>query len=144
MCYNIIEYSNAKGGEILAKALNDKQKIFVFEYLIDFNATQAAIRAGYSQKTAYSIGNELLKKPEIQKFLEKYQNERAEKCGVKFDMIIAELKKIGFANVDMEAVRPTDKIKALETISRLLGFFEQQNDENIEDLSEAEAEIYGD
>lgn len=59
-------------------------------------------------------------------------------------MIIAELKKIGFANVDMEAVRPTDKIKALETISRLLGFFEQQNDENIEDLSEAEAEIYGD
>ena len=85
-----------------------------------------------------------MKKPEIQKFLEKYQNERAEKCGVKFEMIIAELKKIGFANVDMEAVRPTDKIKALETISRLLGFFEQQNDENIEDLSEAEAEIYGD
>ena len=144
MCYNIIEYSNAKGGEILAKALNDKQKIFVFEYLIDFNATQAAIRAGYSKKTAYSIGNELLKKPEIKKFLEKYQNERAEKCGVKFDMIISELKKIGFANVDKESIRATDKIKALETISRLLGFFEQQNDENIEDLSEAEAEIYGD
>ena len=57
----------------MAKGLTDKQKIFVYEYLIDFNATQAAIRAGYSKDTAYSIGNNLLKKVEIQNFLEKYQ-----------------------------------------------------------------------
>ena len=43
----------------MAKGLTDKQKIFVYEYLIDFNATQAAIRAGYSKDTAYSIGNNL-------------------------------------------------------------------------------------
>ncbi|MDY2987563.1 MAG: terminase small subunit, partial [Peptoniphilus sp.] len=46
-------------------ALNKKQKRFVEEYLIDLNATQAAIRAGYSPSTAYSIGNENLRKPEI-------------------------------------------------------------------------------
>jgi len=45
--------------------MNDRQKRFVEEYLVDFNATQAAIRAGYSQKTAYAIGSENLRKPEI-------------------------------------------------------------------------------
>lgn len=46
--------------------LTAKQQKFVDEYLIDLNATQAAIRAGYSKKTAYSVGAENLKKPEIQ------------------------------------------------------------------------------
>ena len=128
----------------MAKGLTDKQKIFVYEYLIDFNATQAAIRAGYSKETAGAIGAENLKKPKIQRFLEKYQNDRSEKCGIKFDMIIEELRKIGFANIDTETVRPTDKIKALETMSRLLGFFETGADENIEDVSESEADVFGD
>ena len=48
-------------------ALTEKQKRFCDEYLIDLNATQAAIRAGYSPDTAYSIGQENLKKPEIKK-----------------------------------------------------------------------------
>ncbi len=47
-------------------ALNDKQRRFVGEYLIDLNATQAAIRAGYSEKTAGQQAFDLLKKPEIQ------------------------------------------------------------------------------
>ena len=46
--------------------MTDKQAKFIAEYQKDCNATQAAIRAGYSQKTAYSIGQELLKKPEVQ------------------------------------------------------------------------------
>ena len=127
----------------MAKGLTDKQKIFVYEYLIDFNARQAAIRAGYSKGTAGAIGAENLKKPQIQKFLEKYQNDRSEKCGIKFDMIIEELKKIGFSDIDTESVRPTDKIKALETMSKLLGFFGSGTDENIEDISEAEADVFG-
>ncbi len=45
--------------------MSAKQQRFVEEYLVDHNATQAAIRAGYSEKTAYSIGHENLKKPEI-------------------------------------------------------------------------------
>lgn len=61
-------FYDAIGGEIVAK-LTEKQKRFCDEYLIDLNATQAAIRAGYSKKTAYAIGVENLKKPEIQKCL---------------------------------------------------------------------------
>ena len=51
--------------------LNEKQKKFVQEWLIDRNATQAAIRAGYSEKTAYSQGQRLLKKVEIQEYRDK-------------------------------------------------------------------------
>lgn len=50
--------------------MNAKQKRFCDEYLIDCNATQAAIRAGYSKKTAYSIGVENLKKPELKKYID--------------------------------------------------------------------------
>lgn len=49
--------------------LTAKQKRFCDEYLKDMNAKQAAIRAGYSEKTAHSIGNENLKKPELKKYI---------------------------------------------------------------------------
>lgn len=57
-------------------ALTAKQKRFCDEYLVDLNATQAAIRAGYSKKTAYSIGVENLKKPEIKKYIEQRMAEK--------------------------------------------------------------------
>lgn len=57
-------------------ALTAKQKRFCDEYLVDLNATQAAIRAGYSRKTAYSIGVENLKKPEIKKYIEQRMAEK--------------------------------------------------------------------
>lgn len=59
--------------------LTAKQQAFVAEFLVDLNATQAAIRAGYSVKTAGSIGEENLRKPEIQAAIAKAQAERAEK-----------------------------------------------------------------
>ena len=52
--------------------LTDKNWAFVLEYVKDWNATQAAIRAGYSEDTAGSIGHELLKKPEIQQSIQDY------------------------------------------------------------------------
>lgn len=55
--------------------MNDRQKRFVTEYLIDLNATQAAIRAGYSEKTARSQGQRLLTKVDIQKAILKLQDE---------------------------------------------------------------------
>ena len=55
-------------------ALTNKQRAFVSEYLIDFNATQAALRAGYSERTAYSIGQENLNKPEIKSEIEQHLN----------------------------------------------------------------------
>lgn len=70
------------------RGLTDKQKRFVEEYLIDLNATQAAIRAGYSEKTAYSIGQENLTKPEIQAAIQAAQNKRAERIQITQDDVI--------------------------------------------------------
>ncbi len=56
------------------RQLTPKAQLFVAEYLKDFNATQAALRAGYSKKTAYSIGQENLKKPEIQTAISNSRN----------------------------------------------------------------------
>ncbi|MBN6075790.1 terminase small subunit [Aggregatibacter actinomycetemcomitans] len=68
--------------------LTNKQKRFIEEYLIDLNATQAAIRAGYSEKTAYSIGQENLNKPEIQRGIAEARNKRAERTQIKQDDVI--------------------------------------------------------
>ena len=56
------------------KKLTPKERLFVVEYLNDLNATQAAIRAGYSKKTARYIGHENLTKPHIQKALSEARN----------------------------------------------------------------------
>lgn len=58
------------------KKLTAKQKRFCDEYLIDMNITQAAIRAGYSKKTAYAIGQENLKKPTLKEYIEKRMAEK--------------------------------------------------------------------
>ena len=79
--------------------LNAKQKRFCQEYVIDLNATQAAIRAKYSKKTAGQIGEQLLKKLEIQKFINKLKKEREERTEITGDMVVKELAKIGFANI---------------------------------------------
>ena len=56
--------------------MTEKQKRFCDEYLTDLNATQAAIRAGYAKKTAYSIGEENLRKPELKEYIEKRMAEK--------------------------------------------------------------------
>ena len=78
--------------------MTKKQKLFIEEYLIDLNATQAAIRAGYSAESAYSIGQENLKKPEIRARIEQAMAERSKRTGVNADRIIMELAKIAFVN----------------------------------------------
>lgn len=80
--------------------MTKKQKRFIEEYLIDLNATQAAIRAGYSPDTAYSIGNENLKKPEIKAYIDKAMAERSKRTGVNADRVVMELAKIAFVNAD--------------------------------------------
>jgi len=65
-----------------SRELTDKQKQFCLEYLIDLNATQAAVRAGYSKKTAHSIGNENLIKPLIQARIAECMAERSEKTKI--------------------------------------------------------------
>lgn len=80
-------------------ALNEKQKRFGDEYLIDLNATQAAIRAGYSEKTAYSAGQRLLKNVEVQAFIEERMKQRLERTEITQDMVLNELAKVGFSDL---------------------------------------------
>lgn len=78
--------------------LTRKQKCFVEEYLIDLNATQAAIRAGYSPDTAKDIGCENLAKPNIRNEIDKAIAERSKRTGVNADRVVRELAKIAFSN----------------------------------------------
>jgi len=80
-------------------SLTPKQARFVDEYLIDLNATQAAIRAGYSEKTAAIIGHENLRKPNIAAAVAQRQEKLAAKLEVTAESIVAELAKLGFANM---------------------------------------------
>jgi len=80
-------------------ALTDKQENFIREYLVDLNATQAAIRAGYSVKTAYSQGQRLLKNVEIQVAIEEAMNNREKRTEVTQDMVVQQLAKIAFADI---------------------------------------------
>lgn len=78
--------------------MTKKQKLFVEEYLIDLNATQAAIRAGYSPETAKEIGCENLTKPNIRTEISKAMAERSKRTGVNADRVLMELAKIAFVN----------------------------------------------
>ncbi|MDB2118960.1 MULTISPECIES: terminase small subunit [Clostridium] len=86
--------------------LTEKQKRFVEEYLIDLNATQAAIRAGYSPNTAKDIGCENLAKPNIRACIDKEIAERSKRTGINQDRVIRELARLAFVNandvIDME------------------------------------------
>lgn len=79
-------------------ALTKKQKRFAEEYLIDLNATQAAIRAGYSPDTAKAIGCENLTKPNIKEYIDKAIAERSKRTGINQDRVIRELARIAFVN----------------------------------------------
>lgn len=78
--------------------MTKKQKRFCEEYLIDLNATQAAIRAGYSPDTAKAIGCENLTKPDIRAHIDRAMAERSRRTGVNADRVIQELAKIAFVN----------------------------------------------
>lgn len=80
-------------------ALTAKQQLFVKEYLIDLNATQAAIRAGYSVKTATKIGSENLMKPDIQVAIKKAMDKRSQRTEITADMVLKEYAKLGFSNI---------------------------------------------
>ena len=103
--------------------LNERQKLFVLEYQRTPNATQAAISAGYSPKTAYSIGQRLLKNVEIQQALQHGLHERTE-------TLIADVKQIqqfwtqcmNDSDADMK-----HRLRASELLGKSLGAFIEQS-----------------
>lgn len=100
--------------------LTNKQKRFCEEYLIDLNATQAAVRAGYSEKTADRIANQNLKKLEVQQYLQKLMQERSERTKISADDVVRELERIAMTDTEITG---KEKIKALELLGKHLGMF---------------------
>ncbi len=78
--------------------LTARQERFVQEYLIDLNASAAAIRAGYSPKTAEQIGHQLLKKTSVKSAIDQALAERSKRTGVNQDRVILELAKLALVN----------------------------------------------
>ena len=87
--------------------LNDKQRLFCLEYLKDLNATQAAIRAGYSERTAGSQGFDLLKKPEIQEEITKAKMQRMEEVKIDANWVLKQA--VSVHNRCMQAEVVTDR-----------------------------------
>ncbi len=103
--------------------MTKKQELFILEYQKDRNATQAAIRAGYSDRTAYSIGQKLLKKVEIQKALEADITARAERLTFTADNVIRDLITIKDRCMNNSPFDARGALKALELIGKNLGMF---------------------
>lgn len=103
--------------------LTDKQKRFCDEYLIDLNATQAAIRAGYSKKTAKVIATENLTKPYIKQYIASKQAEIQGKTEVTQEYVVNGLKKVAKRCTQEETFDPAGANRAFELLGRTLGIF---------------------
>ena len=86
-------------GEDPIDPLTPRQRCFVAEYLVDLNATQAAIRAGYSERTAASIASENLRKPDIATAIVAAKARRAERTELDQDRVVLELARIAFSDL---------------------------------------------
>lgn len=80
--------------------LGEKQRLFVAEYLIDLNAKQAAIRAGYSPRTAEQQGSRLLSNAKVAAAIAEAKAKRSERTEITQDRVLEEFAKIGFANIE--------------------------------------------
>ena len=128
--------------------MNDKQKQFCEEYIIDLNGTQAAIRAGYSKKTARAIANELLTKLDIQEYIYELKNKRSERVKYSQDELMRDILEV--KNRCMQANPVLDKEgnetgiwkfdsnganKALDMLAKHVGFYETDNKQKAFNIS---------
>ncbi len=99
--------------------MSPKQERFCIEYLIQMNASQAAVSAGYSPKTAGAIGSENLKKPNIRNRISELQQERSNRMQVTADHVLAAIVSIAKDPNQSGMTR----VKALELLGKHLGIF---------------------
>lgn len=97
--------------------LNDKQQRFCEEYTVDFNAKQAAIRAGYTPKTAEVQGVRLLSYAKVQSYIQELKQKLSEKTGITKERIVLELERIGFNNIQ-DYLDSGNQVKDLTKIDR--------------------------
>ena len=128
--------------------LNEKQKQFCEEYIIDLNGTQAAIRAGYSEKTANRIASELLTKLDIQEYICELKNKRSERVKYSQDELMRDILEV--KNRCLQANPVLDKEgnetgiwkfdsnganKALDMLAKHVGFYETDNKQKAFNIS---------
>lgn len=122
--------------------LTEKQKIFCDEYIISLNATQAAIKAGYAEKTAYAIGAENLKKPKIQSYISERMEQKESSLIATQDEVLQYLTSVlrgesqttdillvgigdGWQEVQEVKKKPSekDRLKAAELLGKRYGLY---------------------
>jgi len=94
----------------------DKQRKFCQEYLKDLNAAQAAIRAGYKEKTAKEIGYENLTKPHVADYIAQLQAEVRERNNITIDMVVERINDLA-----IDALEDRDRLKANDMLMKHLG-----------------------
>ena len=127
-------------------AVTPRSRDFVDEYLVDLNATQAAIRAGYSEKTAYSIGQRLLKNVEVQKMIANRMEERSKRTEITQDRVLTDIERIkqdamrkAFDKNGNEAmINHTSALKACELQGRHLQMWNDKMAITIESITDEE------
>lgn len=122
--------------------LTEKQKLFCDEYIISLNATQAAIKAGYAEKTAYAIGAENLKKPKIQDYISERMKQKESSLIATQDEVLQYLTSVlrgesqttdivlvgigdGYQEVQEVEKKPSekDRLKAAELLGKRYGLY---------------------
>ncbi len=108
--------------------MNERHRIFIREYLIDFNATRAALKAGYSKKTAYSQGHRLLKYAEIQEAIDSEVREMAKRAEVSAQFVLS-----GLAKEALEAETDSVRVRAFELLGKYLKLWTDKVDVTSDD-----------
>lgn len=107
-------------------ALTAKMIRFAEEYIVDLNAGAAAIRAGYSENTAYEMGYENLRKPQIAEMIQQMMEERSKRTEITADMVLKEYAKLGFSNITdyLKVVNEPFEVDGKELTTQAVQIFE--------------------
>lgn len=101
--------------------LTPKQEAFCLEYIVDLNGTQAAIRAGYSEKTARQVATENLAKPYIQEYVQSLMDKRAVKVSITAEDVLNDILETRKAA--QQDGKHSDRLKANELLGKHLKLF---------------------
>ena len=108
--------------------LTAKQSVFVQEYLIDLNATQAAIRAGYSENSAMEQGYQLLQKTSVVDAIRLAQDERSARLEIEADWVLGKIKSDVVRNSDDETYNSPNLLKGCELLGKHLKLFTDKSE----------------
>ena len=108
--------------------LTEKQKMFCKEYIVDLNSAQACIRAGYSKKTARTIGSKLLTKVDIQKEIDRLKSKREAKLEITAEKVMKDIERVRQKAEDSDQLKVS--LKASELQGKHLALFTEKQQIN--------------